>query len=416
MGNQIKIMKAINIVTYTILLIFTLSLIGCNGAKVAKQLKTGYTSPKIFKTSFPFEVKQGLIIVKTEIKNKIYDFILDTGASNVISKELANELNISPIDSEDIYDTQGNKQNLEYQFLNNVKLGDINFSQTFAAIINYNEIEELSCLNVSGIIGANLMRHAVWDINFENQTITITNSEDALHIPKNYHEVKFFIGYQGTPAIIIKLGKDRILNNSIDFGSNAGITFSESQFEKLLKNSKIQTSFSGYGYGGVGIYGHGKKRKFSHAIVNDVKLGDLILDNTSISFNGTKKHNQIGLSFLKNYRVILNWSSKKMKLVAIKKEQKAEYFTYGFSPVFRNNKLYIGSIIEKSSAHINGLQPEDQILSIDKNDYSSITNAEWCQIWEEGLIQGYDKKIEIKTIKDGKIHSAKLSAMDMLGL
>ncbi|MGY0407733.1 MAG: aspartyl protease family protein [Polaribacter sp.] len=76
---------------------------GCATSKSYKYLLLGNTIEKNFKSSFPFEYKSGFIVIKVGIDNKVFNFILDTGSSNVISKELATKLNVKPIDSENIY-------------------------------------------------------------------------------------------------------------------------------------------------------------------------------------------------------------------------------------------------------------------------------------------------------------------------
>lgn len=75
----------------------------------------------------PFEYRNGLIILKVTIQNEIYDFILDTGASNVLSKELADKLKVIPLGSEEITDINKKSERLEYTKLDDIQIGGINY-------------------------------------------------------------------------------------------------------------------------------------------------------------------------------------------------------------------------------------------------------------------------------------------------
>jgi len=44
-------------------------------------------------TEIPFEYRLGLPIINVTINGESYDFLFDTGASNIISQELAKKIN-----------------------------------------------------------------------------------------------------------------------------------------------------------------------------------------------------------------------------------------------------------------------------------------------------------------------------------
>ena len=90
----------LNKLIYSLIVLALLS--SCASSKINKTLKQGNIVQKDFKVTVPFEYRNGLIILKVTIQDEIYDFILDTGASNVLSKELAEKLKVTSLGSEEI--------------------------------------------------------------------------------------------------------------------------------------------------------------------------------------------------------------------------------------------------------------------------------------------------------------------------
>ncbi|WP_025742654.1 aspartyl protease family protein [Aquimarina pacifica] len=393
---------------------FTLLFLNCGGSKIEKLLKTGNVVQKDFSVTIPFEYRQGLMIIKAEIGGNTYDFILDTGASNVLSKDLNVKLGLQPIDAALVYGSQGASQQLEYTSVKTITIGGIGFTNTIAAIHDFNAVTELACMNIKGIIGANLMRQAVWDIDFKNQNITITNTEESLEIPSEYKEAKFFIGYQGTPSIITNVNGIRVLNNRIDTGYNGNISFSKLEFQKLTKDKKLTNYVTGTGITGVGIYGAGKTETFYKGLIEKMTLGKLTLDSPIVASFSGRNRKLIGVEFLKNYRVIFNWNTRRIKFIETTPSSNSSFDTFGYGLSFEENKIYIRSIIEKSSADRSGLQIGDQVLGLNDIDCSTISAEQWCEKSKNDWITPSEKSITMTINRDNKVTKINLEKLEVL--
>ena len=378
------------------LIVLTL-ITSCASSKINKTLKQGNIVQEDFKTTIPFEYRKGLIILKVTIENETYDFILDTGASNVLSKELAEKLNVKSLGSENVTDIHKTSQLLNYTKIGNIEIGGINFQNTIAAISDFNS-GELACLNADGFIGSNLMRFAVWDFDFKNQLITITDNEQKLNIPSDAIESKMFIGTASSvPSIISYINGDKALNNLIDLGNNSTPHLSYLNFVKQKESNKITKYIAGSGYSGIGMYGKGEKKNEYSAKIDEIKIGDHIIKNKIMRVKNGKTN--LGLLFFKNYRLILNWKAKNIKMVQESTSNNTELNHFGFNPNFNKNKVFVDFIYNDTAAS-KLLQIGDQILQINNIDYSKITNENKCDYFNDGIISKGTDEITIKILRN----------------
>lgn len=296
--------------------LITLSLLSsCSLSKAIKHLKEGETDQKDFKVTFPFEIKNGLIIVPVEIENKNYNFLLDTGSPTLVSKELAESLNLKVIDSANAHDVYNDKEKNKYTRLETVKIGTIDFVGTTALINDFKAISIWSSINVDGFIGANLMQHAIWDIDFSKKQITITDNESKLNLPKGIIENKLFIGVAGIPSIACKINEKKVWNFAVDLGYNGGIVIPFSEFEKQTESGEISDFKKSNTTGVIGIYGAKNTTRESYSgIINEIEFGNSTLENVKV-YSEQYLEKRFGSDFFKNYRIIINWNSKKIKLI-----------------------------------------------------------------------------------------------------
>ncbi|MCL5246597.1 retroviral-like aspartic protease family protein [Cellulophaga sp. 20_2_10] len=305
-------MKITRIFIYSIILILISS---CATSKAVKYFKEGKTKQGAFKVTLPFEVKNGWIIIPVEINNKNYNFLLDTGTPTLVSKELAQSLNLKVIDSVNVSDVFNKKQTNKYTRIETIQIGKIDFIETVALINDFNSVPIWSSLNIDGFIGSSLMQHAVWDIDFNNKQITITDNESKLSLPEKIIENKLFIGYAGIPSIACKINGEKVWNFDVDFGYNGGLVIPFSEFKKQKENGKITDFTKSKTTGAIGIYGKQDNERISYSgIINELEFGNTILKNQKV-YSEQYLGRRFGSDFFKNYRVILNWKSKKIKLI-----------------------------------------------------------------------------------------------------
>ncbi|MFD2909684.1 aspartyl protease family protein [Flavobacterium ardleyense] len=395
-------------IIYALILFSVLS--SCAGSKIDKTLKQGNIVQKDFKVTVPFEYRRGLIILKVTIENEVYDFILDTGASNVISKELAEKLNVIPLGTEEVGDINKKKQQLKYTKIDDIQIGGINFKETIAAKVDLNS-GELACIKADGLIGANLMRFAVWDFDFKNQLITISSDEKKLNIPSDAIESKVYIGTASKLSMTTQVNGKTVLKNLVDLGNTSNAYLSYSAFIKQKKSQKITNYVKGSGYTSIGMYGKAEPKNEYSVKIDNIKIGDHIITNKIMGVKSGSTN--LGLPFFKNYRLILNWKSKRLKMIQQSASLNTELNHFGFNPTFEENKIFVGFIYNDTEAS-KVLQFGDQIVQINGIDYTNLAKNQKCDVFISGAIPKEADEIAIIVLRNEEKIDIQLKKVKLL--
>ena len=378
-----------------------LLLTSCSTLKTTKLMKSGEVEQKVFNVKIPFEYRLGLIILKVTISGEAYDFLLDTGAPNVISKELAQKLELSNIFEQQVVDSQNEEANLGFLLIKKLGIGGINFLNTGAVVADLKQSKELECLQINGFIGSNLMRKAVWKFDYENQIITISNSVASLNISESSEKIPFFTDITGIPIIDITLNGVKEKNVIVDLGSNGDITLSKKTFNKLVDTDPTISRTVSFGSSSSGLYGIGAKDSIQHALISDISFGDVALKNTVVEFTNESAIT-IGTNYFKNYDLIINWFDKEIIVTKKKEYDNSSLISYGFSFNNKNDRLIVGGIYNNSSADHAGLKINDIILKIDTKKYGVLTADQWCNIIENGLFNEEKSTITVIVLRQNE--------------
>jgi len=378
----------------TVLILLT----SCAGSNIDKILKQGNVFQKNYKTTIPFKYVNGWIVIKVEINNKAYDFILDTGHSNLITTELAQELESDLLGSEEMYDINNTQTLTNYTQINNVRIGNIDFQHTISSIVDLNSnMASVRCSKIFGLIGSNLMRKAVWDFDFQNQLITIVKEESQLDIPNRTIDSRLYIGTAGIPSVTLRINGKKVLNNTVDFGNSGTNLLRLDYFEDQLDGNLIKKYVKGSGIA-IGGFGRAENKPFHHIVIDKFKIGDHSVNGLHTRVKSGAGNN-LGLDFFKNYRVILNWNKKRMRMVEVTKAGDDSYETYGFSTLYEDGGIYVNDIVETSSA-FKFLKQNDKVLRINDTGFSNITDDQYCAVHGSDLDAA--AAISITILRNGK--------------
>jgi len=369
-------------------------------------MRSGNIACKKEKTEIPFEYRLGLPIIKVTINGKSYDFLFDTGASNVISKELAKKISAKTKAFLGAMDSQKNKSIVKIVQLDTISMGGYHFLNTGAIVADVNKSISVSCLNIDGIIGSNLMQLANWEIDFKNKKIRISSPEKHFKVPKNADTIKYKTDLYYKHYIDLKIGNRKIKNLTFDTGSNGYITCSGKDYKKLINNDLLSKTNYGYGVSSSGLFGKGNSDSVFYATTSLLTLGKTPIKQPLLEFR--RKHSDmIGTEFLKNFTVILIPRKKEIILSKVNdREESARTFGFAFFPY--GDSLKVDYLINKTIATRKGLQLNDRIVEINGIDVRSIDTKCYCDIQDKIMnkkdsititIHRKDKEIELKLFK-----------------
>ena len=395
-------------------LILLLSGTSCNVLKLSKLLKKGSTSEESFREQIPFEYRMDLVIIPVVINGKTYEFMVDTGAPNVVSKELAAELGKKTVVSQRVGDSQGESSRLDFILLDTVSIGGLDYVNTAAAIADLKQSNMIACLKVDGFIGANLMRKAIWEFDYEHQLITMVSSREQLSIPSDAAVLPFVPAASGTPKVSVQYNGHREDFLTFDTGANGHFTSTDRVYQLLKETNDSLRTIYGIGQNTSGLFGQAGHDTTDYAIVS-VKAGDLPPIEQVVSFK-KEQSKLMGTAFLKNFRVIIDWPLKEILLIPSAQPETARLEGFGFTiSRSKDNHLLTSFIYHGSHAEKLGMEIGDRIIRIDSIDFSILTDDSWCELVYNGTGGAGAKSIEVTILKGEEQRSFRLDKQVLLG-
>lgn len=205
------------------LAILTSSLSGCTGKK---HDKSSEVVNDILKEKF-----YSSLVIPVTINNKVYHFLVDTGASITvldegIAKEITQETSYStlhPFHKEvfsNFKTVQGKIDVKNLKFLKPVSMfiGDEEISDNEIWISNnLSLLTEAIGTNIDGIIGIDTFRKFNWQIDNNNKILTI--SKNSLPISAYSHCIGYSDNYGQSPWIFLDAENNNFLNMRVDTGN-----------------------------------------------------------------------------------------------------------------------------------------------------------------------------------------------------
>lgn len=327
----------------------------------------------------PFTVENGLMIIPVDIEGETYRFLFDTGAPNVVSTELSERLKLKKSRSIKTVDSQGNESLLDYVKVQKITIGGAAFINTTAAVADMKQAEAIACLNIDGLIGANLMKKAFWQIDSQKNVIRIASDFDQLTRPVNGYVIPFTTEVTGTPLIHLKMGQVDVKKLKMDTGSVGFLSTDSESYPGLKSDNQILAERASYGASSVGLFGTSENDTIRQVLVKDVSMGNLSVPNQVIDMKRSKS-SLLGMSFLRNYLVTIDWKNNLLYLYPQGEFQNAYAESFGISLFKEGDKMVVSLIADGSSAQQQGIKVGDVVLRVNDVDVAHTTLEEYCKI------------------------------------
>lgn len=272
-------------------------------------LHKGKISQKNYYEEIDFLLENDKIVLPVTINGKTYRFLLDTGAPNLISKRVLNELNIPITNSMQAHDSNNQSSPIETAVIPSMQMGALTFGDNLVLVTDLDNHFILKCYKYDGFIGSNSFRNSILKISLKDHKITITDNIKKLQLQSKPTKLKL-IGEQQSPYIKInfsgKLTEEVLVDTGMDgfyeISNRAyGIFSGENIFTVLSKSN---------GSGSIGLFGTAPVKeqallKFPALTVNDTRFENLITNTTD------DNNSRLGLDLLKHGDLVIDFKNKK---------------------------------------------------------------------------------------------------------
>ncbi len=387
-----------------LLLFFVLTTIGlaCSQLKALKRMKKGEPGLEHFTTKIPFELRSGLIIVKVKLNNETQprEFILDTGAPNVFTTDVVNALGLKAQKAMQGSDAGGQKQDIKQVMIDRILFGDLPFNNHLAFVSDINNVNEINCLKVDGLIGSNLMQHANWLIDYETKEITCTDGA----LPKPEGETPTVLPFkamvQGTPLVTLKIdGQDAGM--IFDTGKSSKVLSVDAATYSKLITGKSAAELTGYGVIASGAFGN-VRDTIRIAQLRTLQVGSNFVTDTVLVQHSNSK-GLCGNGTLMNYfsKVGIDWKAGEIYLYPRKQKGNEQFETFGCSFIKKESALVVGALFDRSSAQAAGLHIGDTLVRVNGQDVTGLTRESYCDVLN--LFGITNNRLEIMRKGDSKM-------------
>lgn len=370
--------------------------------------------PKKKSITLKFKTASNLVILPVTINGSdTLNFILDTGVRYPIITELPfiKKLNLNYLTPVEIKGLGDKETMTAYRSGNNtIQIeGMVARNQEVQMIIDEEfQISHILGIPVHGLIGFNLFKDYVVKIDYHNEELTLYKPEYY-----KYHDRKSDIimglHFDGNkPFIRTNIVTDEKVDVPVklmvDTGASDALWLSMKSDERIKLPQQHIEAFLGRSLGGD-LYG-------TKGRIDAIWVGPLVLPKPIVAFPGDElvdqlisandRNGTLGAEILHRFVVTLDYRNARLTLSPTPLVKDA--FNYNMSGMEVINPMpgfpifTISNIRENSPAFLAGLKVNDQILSINNNNHSSISLNDINLL----LQSKENRKIRMKVLRDGQ--------------
>lgn len=373
-----------------------------------------FNDPRSKRISIKFKSASNLIIIPVNInESDTLNFILDTGVRYPIITELPfiNKLNLNymmPVEIKGLGD--GHSLTAYRSGNNTMEINGLTArNQEVQMIIDENfQISHMLGIPVHGLIGFNLFKDYVVEIDYLNERLTLHKPEyykyrdrkKDIIMPLHFDGNKPFV----RTTIVTDEMKEVPVKLLVDTGASDALWLSENSDDNIKLPVNHIESFLGRGLSGD-LYG-------TKGRIDGIWVGPLVLPQPIVAFPNSElidqlissndRNGTIGAEILRRFHVTVDYRNSRLTLRPTHKIK--EDFNYNMSGMEVTNPMpglpiyTIADIRENSPAYFAGLQENDQILSINSSNHRNIELNDINLL----LQSKENKKIKLKVLRNGE--------------
>ena len=300
-----------NLVMFSFSLVFTI-----NALHSVALTSPNILLPKVESTNkviVPFELYKGLIFIDAEIDGQQGQFLLDTGAPDIILnnrnfKGLASNLSITDVNNQ--------SQKVEMYSIQKLFTGNISWSKFRAMTMDLVHLEQVNRRKLLGILGYTAFKKYEMMLDYEQQELTLFKLDKKGHrLEKSQDKpqhTSIFKQIKHLAVLEVKAG-NQMLKLGLDTGAQSNLL--HKKWEKTLYHHFMT-------YQKVNLNGANQQQKESvRGQFDEMKIGDLSFEKMKtvvadlshfIKSNNIKIDGLLGYEFLKKWKISINFKKKEI--------------------------------------------------------------------------------------------------------
>lgn len=363
----------------------------------------GETKQEGYYSIIPYTLEGNKIIVTTNVLGNERRFLLDTGAPLVVSKALANELQLQTDTIIEVKDQSGKTKEMEYTTVNQIDFGGIAFD-SIPCLIDDNSYL-FDCLEIDGVLGSNFLRNSIIQFAPDNK-IVITDDKSKLKLSAKDSISLFLTPNHSNPYILIELNNKKQVREQVlfDTGMNGfyDIALEIYRCHKTIRKATHRIAKS-WGASSYGIHGSADDDLTYLLEVPLLQIGKCSFKNVKTQTT-TGEHSRIGVDLLKYGTVTLDYLNEKFYFTPFEKEVDLLEKQLPISPNYKDNKFVVGIIWDKKLKK--KISVGDQIIALDDTSYE---NTDICTLIKRSSSGKKEGILSIRR-KDGSVVKIEIKA------
>lgn len=279
------------------------SLFGCGGAKFISVATGGHLANDSFHRKIDCVYDLNHLFIDVEINGKTYLFLFDTGYEvSMIDQDLLDSLAFHPMKKQKTIGSSFDETKIVYGYLDQLSIDGISFNDIGVGIQDLSFISSpFKDRKVQGVIGANILRKAFWQINYQQKSILFSDQLSNVLPALDSNTIILDMTPRNTSGwglSFVDVTIDDVTAPFVfDTGSSGALTGSAQLFHKLKSTSVFRDSTH-------------SPLKIEQLFLEENRITDVSLDF------GHMTRNLMGNAFLNRFIVTMDWQQNKLYLTS----------------------------------------------------------------------------------------------------
>lgn len=352
--------------------IFVSLTVYCFGQSPKKQLKIA-NAANVGLTDFYQEIsftdRGGYFIIPVTIGLQTYDYIFDTGGYNTVTTDIMTKNMLPELMKVSVGSSNQIKSEIILSKIPRLKVGDVQFTDVGVFNFDFNEAPVIKCYTNGGLLGKGVIKQAVWQIDYHNKIIRLSDNLEKMPNLKNSVKLKVELDRVLNPFIQVEID-GRNQKFMLDFGYGGFISLTE----KTANEYQFANSIETYGEGTIGANGVNKESMYVSRL-KTVKIAGQSLANQVAFYSKSNNYNLIGSELARYFIVTLNFKEKELILTPFSETPIDQFNSFGVDMNMNGKDIYISRLYKGLSGDVNGIKLNDTLVSVDK---LSVDTANLC--------------------------------------